>query len=134
MNSGPRLVGSGDSSPLPRIAEAVGVATTLSGAGLVLAPRLVLRILGAGSTEPAPFLFRIIGMFMGVSGGLLTDASRAHPNAPVAMRWSLVAKTGAAVAVVTGVRTKRFGKQALALAAFDAGAAALIAAIITRRD
>jgi hypothetical protein len=134
MNTAPRLVGSDDSGQLPRIAQAVGVATTFSGTGLVLAPNLVLRLLGARSAEPAPFLFRIIGMFMGVSGGLLTEGSRVHPASPVAMRWSLVAKIGAAVAVVSGVRSKRFGKQALALAAFDAGSAVLIAAIIARKD
>lgn len=133
MTARPTAVGS-DSGPLLRAANAVGGATTLSGLGLVLAPNLVLRVLGARSPEPAPFLFRIIGMFMCVSGGSLADASRVRPYAPVAMRWAFVAKVGASVAVVSGVLSKRFGKQALGLAAFDAGAAALIAAIITKKD
>ena len=42
----------------------------------------------------------------------------------------MVAKIGAALAVGYGVRSKRFGKQALALAAFDASAAALIGAVM----
>ena len=116
-------------------AIAIGGATAVSGLGLVAAPRLVLYILGAGRAEPAPFLFRIIGMFMAVSGGLLIDGIRA-PLAKgagagrVALRWAMVAKIGAAIAVGCGVRSKRFGKQGLALAAFDASAAGLIAAVM----
>lgn len=114
-------------------AVAIGGATAISGLGLVVAPHLVLRILSAGRPEPAPFLFRIIGMFMTVSGGLLADGARPHP-APdagrVALRWAMAAKVGAAIAVGYGVRSKRFGKQGLALAAFDASAAALIGALL----
>lgn len=50
----------------------------------------------------------------------------------VALRWSMVAKIGAAIAVWRGVRSKRFGKQALALAAFDASAAGLVAALLLK--
>lgn len=116
-------------------AIAVGGATAVSGLGLIVAPSLVLRILGAGRAEPTPFLFRIIGMFMTVSGGLLADGARPRP-APsatvgrVALRWAMVAKIGAAIAVGYGVRSKRFGKQGLALAAFDASAAALVGAVM----
>jgi hypothetical protein len=116
-------------------AVAIGWATAVSGLGLIAAPSLVLRILGAGRAEPTPFLFRIIGMFMAVSGGLLADGAR--PRSParadagrVALRWAMVAKIGAAIAVGYGVRSKRFGKQGLALAAFDASAAALIGAVM----
>lgn len=121
---------------LHKAAIAVGGATAVSGLGLIAAPRLVLFILGAGRSDPAPFLFRIIGMFMAVSGGLLADAARS-PRSPrsarVGLRWALAAKVGAAVAVWCGVRSKRFGKQALALAAFDASAAGLVAAVM-RQD
>ena len=120
---------------LDKAAIAIGGATAVSGLGLIAAPRLVLRVLGAGRTEPTPFLFRIIGMFMTVSGGLLADGALARPlpnggAGRVALRWALVAKVGAAIAVAYGVRSKRFGKQGLALAAFDASAAALIGAIL----
>ena len=116
-------------------AIAVGAATAASGLGLIAAPRVVLYILGAGRSDPSPFLFRIIGMFMVVSGGLLADGARASVSkrssgGSVALRWALAAKIGAAIAVSCGVRSKRFGKQALALAAFDASAAGLIAAVM----
>ena len=116
-------------------AVAIGGATAVSGLGLIAAPSLVLRILGAGRAEPTPFLFRIIGMFMAVSGGLLVDGTRATISnrtgaGRVALRWAMVAKIGAAIAVGYGVRSKRFGKQGLALAAFDASAAALIGVVL----
>ena len=121
--------------PLHCAAIAIGGATAVSGIGLIVAPTLVLRMLGAGRAEPTPFLFRIIGMFMTVSGGLLADGARPRraPSAGagrVALRWAMVAKIGAATAVGYGVRSKRFGKQGLALAAFDASAAALIGAVL----
>ena len=118
---------------LHKAAIAVGGATAVSGLGLIAAPRLVMWVLGAGRSDPAPFLFRIIGMFMAVSGGLLADAARSPRSARVALRWALAAKVGAAIAVWCGVRSKRFGEQALALAAFDASAAGLVAAVI-RQD
>ncbi len=117
---------------LQKAAITIGAATAASGLGLIVAPRLVLRILGAGRVEPAPFLFRIIGMFMTVSGGLLADGARVPREARVALRWAMAAKVGAAIAVYSGVRSNRFGKQALALATFDASAAALVAAVIVR--
>jgi hypothetical protein len=119
--------------PLRKAAIAVGGATAVSGLGLIAAPRLVMFVLGAGRSDPAPFLFRIIGMFMAVSGGLLADAARSPRTARVALRWAFAAKVGAAIAVWCGVRSKRFGKQALALAAFDASAAGLVAAVM-RQD
>ena len=120
---------------LRKAAIAIGGATAVSGLGLIVAPRQVLYILGAGRAEPAPFLFRIIGMFMTVSGGLLVDGARPRDSTGtgsgrVALRWAMVAKIGAAIAVGCGVRSKRFGKQGLALAAFDATAAALIATVL----
>jgi hypothetical protein len=118
--------------PLATAALAIGGLTAASGAALVAMPRFVLWVLGAGRAEPAPFLFRIIGMFMTVSGGLLADAARSPAEGRVALRWSLAAKVGAAAAVGWGVRSKRFGKQALALAACDAAAAALVVAVIAR--
>ena len=122
-------------SPLRCAAIAIGGATAASGLGLIAAPRLVLRILGAGRAEPAPFLFRISGMFMTVSGGLLADGARPRPPQTAgagraALRWAMVAKIGAAIAVGYGVRSKRFGKQGLALAAFDASAAALVGVVL----
>ncbi|MGH9133951.1 MAG: hypothetical protein ACRDZZ_08455, partial [Ilumatobacteraceae bacterium] len=58
--------------------------------------------------------------------------SRAPRRGRVALRWALVAKVGAAIAVGLGVRSKRFGKQAVALAAFDAAAAGLIAVVLIK--
>jgi hypothetical protein len=118
--------------PLQTAAVAIGGLTAASGAVLVAMPRFVLWVLGAGRSEPSPFLFRIIGMFMTVSGGLLADAARSPATGRVALRWSLAAKVGAATAVGLGVRSKRFGTQALALAAFDAAAAGLVGAVIAR--
>jgi hypothetical protein len=92
----------------------------------------VLRIMGAGTTEPSPFLFRIIGMFMTVSGGLLADGARASRGGRVALRWAMAGKIGAAIAIWRGVRSKRFGKQGLALAVFDASAAGLIAVVMLK--
>jgi hypothetical protein len=123
------------SNVLHTAALAIGAATAASGLGLIALPRAVLCMLGAGRTEPAPFLFRVIGMFMTVSGGLLVDGARPRPatvigSGRMALRWAMVAKVGAAIAVGYGVQSKRFGKQGLALAAFDASAAALIGAIL----
>jgi hypothetical protein len=109
---------------------AFAVAIAIVFVALIAAPRTVLCILGAGRAEPAPFLFRIIGMFMAVSGGLLVDGARAGRAGRVALRWALAAKIGAAIAIACGVRSQRFGKQGLALAAFDASAAGLIAAVL----
>lgn len=117
---------------LHKAAIAIGGATAASGLGLIAAPRLVLRVMGAGTQEPAPFLFRIIGMFMTVSGGLLADGARASRGGRMALRWAMVAKIGAAIGVYSGVRSKRFGKQGLALAVFDASAAGLIAAVMLK--
>ena len=118
--------------PLPTAAMAIGGLTAASGLALIAAPRFVLWVLGAGRAAPSPFLFRIIGMFMTVSGGLLADGARSPSQGRIALRWSLAAKVGAATAVALGVRSKRFGKQALALAAFDAAAAGLVAVVIAR--
>ena len=92
----------------------------------------MLWVLGAGRAEPSPFLFRIIGMFMTVSGGLLADGARspAQGGSPCAGRWR--PRSARRPPSVCGVRSKRFGKQALALAAFDAAAAGLVAAVIAR--
>jgi hypothetical protein len=117
---------------LHKAAIAIGGATAVSGLGLIAAPRLVLRVMGAGTAEPSPFLFRIIGMFMTVSGGLLADGAGAARGGRMALRWAMVAKVGAAIGVYAGVRSKRFGKQGLALAAFDASAAGLIAAVMLK--
>jgi hypothetical protein len=118
--------------PVATAAVAVGGLTAASGLTLIAVPRFVLWALGAGRAAPAPFLFRIIGMFMTVSGGLLADGARSPGTGRVALRWSLAAKIGAAMAIGIGVRSKRFGTQALALAAFDAAAAGLVAAVIVR--
>jgi hypothetical protein len=117
---------------LHKAAIAIGGATAASGLGLIAAPRLALRVMGAGTAEPSPFLFRIIGMFMTVSGGLLADGARASRGGGKALRWAMVAKIGAAIGVGWGVRSKRFGKQGLALAVFDAAAAGLIAAVMLK--
>ncbi|MET0325685.1 MAG: hypothetical protein ABW219_10715 [Ilumatobacteraceae bacterium] len=118
--------------PVDTAAVAIGGLTAASGLALIAMPRFVLWALGAGRAEPSPFLFRIIGMFMTVSGGLLADAARSPGTERAALRWSLVGKVGAASAIVVGVRRQRFGKQAMALAAFDAAAAGLVAAVIVR--
>lgn len=117
-----------------RLAELIGVMTAASGAGLVLAPRLILRILGArlghGPRDPAPFFVQVVGMFMMTSGGLLVDGSRQTPPARIALRWALAQKTGAALAMVLGVRSTRIGKLALVIAAVDACSAVVAARIL----
>ena len=113
-----------------RLAEAVGVMTAASGASLVLFPRLVLRILGARRRDPAPFFVQVVGMFMMTSGGLLADGSRQTPPARIALRWALAQKTGAAIAMTLGVRSRRIGKLALVVAAIDALSAVLAARIL----
>jgi hypothetical protein len=118
--------------PLLRAAFAIGVGTAASGVALMIAPRLVLRVLGARRDEPAPYLFRIVGMFMAVAGGSLVDISRSQP-APRPMRWAIMSKVGAAAAVTGAISTKRFGKQAWLLVAVDSASAALLIAIARRR-
>lgn len=118
-----------------RLAELIGVMTAASGAGLVFAPRLILRLLGASlghrrRRDPAPFFVQVVGMFMMTSGGLLADGSRQTPPARMALRWAFAQKTGAAVAMVLGVRSKRIGKLALVIAAIDACSAAVAARIL----
>jgi hypothetical protein len=115
------------------VAVAVGAATAASGVALMLMPRLALRLLGAGRTDPAPFFFRVIGMFMAVSGGSMVDVCRAPEPSPVGLRWALAAKTGAAVMVSGGIRSRRMGRQAWALAAIDAASAGLLVRIGRRR-
>lgn len=111
-----------------RLSRAVGATTALSGVGLVLAPSLALRLMGAATPEPAPLLFRVVGMFMTVSGGLLLDGG----TAPLALRWSLVQKVGATTAMCLGVRSGAYSRRALAVAAFDAGSAVVLARLLGR--
>ena len=113
-----------------RLAEGIGIMTAASGAGLVVAPRLVLGILGAGGKEPAPFFVQVVGMFMIASGGLLADGAHQDPPARVAMRWAFAQKLGATIAMVLGVRSGRLGRQALAVAAVDGFSAALVAKLL----
>lgn len=115
------------------LAVAVGAGTVASGVALMVVPRLALRMLGAGRTDPAPFFFRVIGMFMAVSGGSMVDVCRAPDPSRVGLRWALAAKTGAAVMLTGGIRARRLGRQAWALAAVDAGSAALLLRIMRRR-
>lgn len=109
------------------LARLTGVATAASGAALVAGPRPALRLLGAGTAEPAPFLFGVVGMFMVASGGLLVDGCRTDPPNRAALRWALVQKVGATGAMCLGVRSGRYQRQALAVAAFDGSAALLLA-------
>lgn len=109
-----------------RLAAGIGVLTAVSGAGLVTAPRLVLRVLGAGRRDPAPFFVQVVGMFMTVSGGLTADGCRHHPPSGIAVRWALASKLGATTAMVLGVRSGRLGRLALGVAAFDGISAALL--------
>lgn len=111
-----------------RLSRTVGATTALSGAGLVLAPRLALRVMGAASPEPAPLLFRVVGMFMTVSGGMLLDGG----TAPLALRWSLVQKVGATTAVCLGVRSGTYSRRALTVAAFDGASAVVLAGLLGR--
>lgn len=114
-----------------RLAEAIGFMTAASGAGLVVAPRLILRILGARRRrDSSPFFVQVVGMFMMTSGGLLADGCRQTPPARIALRWAVAQKTGAAIAMVLGVRSKRIGKLALVIAAIDACSGALAARIL----
>lgn len=116
------------------LARAVGVTTAASGAVLVAAPAPALRLLGARRDEPAPFLFGVVGMFMAVSGGLLVDGCRTDPPAPLVLRWSLAQKVGATTAMCLGVRRGRYGRQALAVAAFDGAAAVLLTWLLLRAE
>ena len=114
----------------PGLARLVGLTTAASGAALVASPRTALRLLGAGRHQPAPFLFGVVGMFMVGSGGLLADGCRSDPPSRIALRWALVQKVGATTAMCLGVRRGHYRRQALAVAAFDGAAAALLAALL----
>lgn len=113
-----------------RLAQGVGVMTAASGAALVLAPRLVLRLLGAGRREPGMFFLQVVGMFMTASGGLLIDGTRGDQPSAVALRWAFAQKLGAAVAVSLGVRSGRLGRQAAGIAAIDGLSAVLLAKLV----
>jgi hypothetical protein len=116
------------------LARLVGLTTAASGALLVAAPEPSLRLLGAGADEPAPFLFGVVGMFMTLSGGLLVDGCRSDPPSPLVLRWALAQKVGATTAMCLGVRRGRYGRQALAVAAFDGSAAVLLAWLLLRAE
>jgi hypothetical protein len=111
---------------------AIGLSTAASGASLLVAPRLALRLMGAGTTSPAPFLFRVVGMFMVVTGGNLADASRDGAPDAVALRWGLVQKVGASTAMTVGVLTGAYRRRALGVALFDGACAAALAALALR--
>lgn len=113
-----------------RLAVGIGVLTAASGAGLVVAPRLVLRILGAGRRGSGPFFLQVVGMFMMMSGGLLADGCRTDPPSRIALRWACFGKLGAAVAMTLGVRSGRLGRIAVPVAAFDGLSAALLAKLL----
>ena len=110
-------------------ARLIGATTLASGLGLLLAPRLSLRLMGAGTAPPAPLLFRVVGMFMGVTGGLLADGAEER----VVLRWSVVQKTGAAAAMTVGVVRGDYARRALAVAAFDAASAVVLGRELARR-
>lgn len=116
-----------------RLGQAIGAMTIASGAGLVVAPRLVLAALGARRRDPAPFFVQVVGMFMMTSGGLLADGCRRDPPSPVALRWAFAQKVGATVAMVLGVRSRRVGRQALAVAAIDGFSAAVVGRLLLAR-
>ena len=116
--------------PELRLAQGIGVMTAASGAGIVLAPRIVLRLLGARRREPGMFFLQVVGMFMMTSGGLLVDGARSDPPPRIALRWAFVQKLGAATAVSLGVRSGRLGRQAAAVAAIDGLSAALLAKLL----
>jgi hypothetical protein len=111
------------------VARLIGATTAVSGASLVAAPRTALRGMGAAVTDPAPLLYRVVGMFMTVSGGLLADGA----TDPLALRWSLVQKTGAVLGVGLGVATGQYRPRSLAVAAFDGLSAVLLARMLVRR-
>ncbi len=113
-----------------RLAGAIGVMTAASGAGLVVAPRLVLLLLGARRREPGLFFSQVVGMFMMASGGLLVDGVRSDPPSDIALRWAFAQKLGAATAISLGVRSGRLGRQAVAVAAIDGLSAALLAKLL----
>lgn len=109
-----------------RVAQVVGGTTLASGLGLLAAPRLSLRLLGADTAPPAPLLFRVVGMFMTVCGGLLLE----EPRSPAVLRWSVVQKCGAAAGVTLGVVSGDYHRRGLAVAAFDAASAVLLARML----
>jgi hypothetical protein len=108
------------------LARLIGATTLGSGLGLVVAPRLALRLMGAETPAPAPLLYRVVGMFMGVAGGLLLDGA----DERVVVRWALVQKTGAVAGVGLGVARGDYRKRALAVAAFDAVSAVALARML----
>jgi hypothetical protein len=112
------------------VARVIGVSTLLSGLSLLLAPRLMLRLLGADADRPAPLLFRVVGMFMGVSGGLLAEGA----EQPMVVRWSIVQKIGATLGVTLGVLTGQYRPRALGVASFDAVSSILLMRMLRRRD
>ena len=111
------------------VARLIGGTTAASGAALMAAPRTALRAMGAEAIDPAPLLYRVVGMFMAVSGGLLVDGA----TDTRALRWSLAQKTGAALGVGLGVASGQYRPRALAVAAFDAAGAVLLARMLARR-
>jgi hypothetical protein len=113
-----------------RLAQGIGLMTAATGASVLVAPRPILAILGAGHREPTTFFFRVVGMFMVATGGLLADGAREAPPSRMALRWSFVAKLGAATALTLGVRSKRLGRLSLAVGAIDGLSAVLLAKLL----
>lgn len=97
----------------------IGVATILSGAVQMIAPRFVMGIVGAETTPTASYCFGIVGMFMVLFGGVLTHGLRATPPHSSLIFWAALQKFGAAIAVSLGVRLGIFASLALAVAVFD---------------
>jgi hypothetical protein len=98
---------------------AIAAITVASGAGQVVAPRLVLRVVGGDTaSDSAAHFFGIVGMFMVLFGGLLWQSLR-EPPAPVGVFWAGLQKLGAAGAVGLGVARGLFSSLALGVAGFD---------------
>ncbi|MEP6999453.1 MAG: patatin [bacterium] len=106
--------------PLVKLALlAISVITVLSGAGQLIAPGVVLRIVGGEASPTSLHFFAIIGMFMVLFGGLMWQALRAPTPQPIPLFWAALQKLGAAAAVGIGVRHGLFSMIALLVASFD---------------
>jgi hypothetical protein len=98
---------------------AISVITIASGAGQLVMPGFVLRIIGADVTPTSSHFFAIIGMFMVLFGAAMLGALRASSDQAVAVFWSAMQKFGAAAAVGLGVGRDIFSSVALLVAGFD---------------
>jgi hypothetical protein len=110
---------------------AAGVITAVSGLVMMAQPKRCLGMAGAATPEPAPFVFGVVGMFMAISGMIEAQGATGTVDRRI-LQFGVAQKMGATAAVVLGVKTKRYKKRALLIAAFDAASGALIAGSLVK--